>query len=202
MNDEVRYNPSTGERLTCAEQARRLVLLARFESNRFKRGRLLREAGEFALAAVQEAHQREVKAVPNGVHKGESTTTLYERLVKFAGDENLFAHISLRLYERVLGRAGIPEEADPLLGPYFHGINRQRLERHMTAFLIQATGGNTRYSGRSMTVAHAGVGVTEEAWSRLLFHVKQTLREYRTPEEYIDEIGDVIAPIRASIVTR
>jgi hemoglobin len=126
--------------------------------------------------------------------------TLYERLTKFARSDGVFTAVTAGLYNRILGPVGYPELGDPALASYFVGIDRERLERHMTGFLIHATGGPRQYSGRAMDRAHASLGVTHEAFDRVIAHVVDTLREHQVPEEWIAEVGAVVEPLRPAIV--
>lgn len=120
----------------------------------------------------------------------------------------MFAEVSRRLYVRILGPAGTDPAitGDPALIPFFTNpdgtlIDRERLERHMTHFLMAALGGPKRYSGRGMAAAHADRGITDDAFDRVLAHVVAVLRELDVPPDWIAEIGDTVAPLRDPIVT-
>jgi hemoglobin len=97
------------------------------------------------------------------------------------------------LYERLL--------ADPLLAPYFDGTDMERLKRHMRAFMAVALGGADLYAGRDMHSAHAGLGVTDDAFDRVVTHLVATLASLGLPGETIAAIGAKVAPLRAQIVT-
>ncbi|MGL5856993.1 MAG: group I truncated hemoglobin [Angustibacter sp.] len=127
--------------------------------------------------------------------------TLYDRLTRLAGSDEVFVQVTLRLYDRILGPVDRPDLADRILAPFFAGVDRARLERHMTAFLIHATGGPHRYTGRAMSAAHRLVGVTDAAFDRVLWHVTEVLRELGVPEVWIDEVGALVEPLRSSVVT-
>ncbi|MEJ7654811.1 MAG: hypothetical protein WKH64_16470, partial [Chloroflexia bacterium] len=107
---------SAGRRRTTAEEARYLVMLARFERSRRRRERLLREAGAFALLAVHDQYldartdsrpDRQETSMPDpspspsvcsSGHGEGPPLSLYERLTRFADDDEVFANVSLRLY--------------------------------------------------------------------------------------------------------
>jgi hemoglobin len=55
--------------------------------------------------------------------------------------------------------------ADESLVGYFDGIDLDRLKRHQRAFLSMALGGPNEYKGRNMAAAHAGLGITNQAFS-------------------------------------
>jgi hemoglobin len=138
----------------------------------------------------------------------QTTTPLYKRLVDLAGTEEVFGIVAGRLYDRILG----PVDGDPdlngdlaLIG-YFRGadgrlVDRDRLEQHMTHFLMAALGGPRRYSGRTMDSAHAGRAITDEAFDRVIGHVVAVLESLQVPAPWITEIGAAVAPLRAHVVT-
>lgn len=71
----------------------------------------------------------------------------------------------------------------------------------MTAFMIAATGGPKTYSGRAMGVAHVKLRITEAAWDRVIWHLVETLREFRIPEEHVKSIGEAVGPLKRVIVS-
>jgi truncated hemoglobin YjbI len=133
---------------------------------------------------------------------------LWQRLRHHANSDDVTAEVARRLYLRILGPRGTnPEQTgDPELVRFFHNpdgslIDRDRLERHMSHFLMAALGGPKRYSGRGMAAAHADRQITDAAFDRVLWHVVQVLHELRVPEAWIGEIGAAVAPLRPAIVT-
>lgn len=133
---------------------------------------------------------------------------LYERLVRFAKTDGVFALVSERLYDRILGPRGTDPSmtGDPYLVPFFRNadgslIDRDRLERHMTHFLMAALGGPKRYTGRGMAAAHAGRGITAEAFDRVIGHVVAVLTGLGVPAAWIDEVGAAVEPLRVPVVT-
>ena len=97
------------------------------------------------------------------------------------------------LYERLL--------ADPVLAPYFAGTDMERQKRHMRAFMAVALGGADLYAGRDMHSAHAGLGVTHDAFDRVVGHLVDTLLSLGVPVEIIEAIGAKLEPLRDQIVT-
>jgi hemoglobin len=96
-------------------------------------------------------------------------------------------------YARALG--------DPVLTPYFDGVDLDRLRRHMRAFLAGAIGGPDVYRGRDMTAAHAHLRITHQAFDHVVEHLVATLTALEVPGEHIAAIGAKLAPLRAQIVT-
>jgi len=64
---------------------------------------------------------------------------------------------------------------DPELAPWFGGVDIERLKAHQRAFLTAALGGPDLFTGRTMEAAHAGLGITIEAFDRVLEHLAYTL---------------------------
>jgi hemoglobin len=115
-------------------------------------------------------------------------TTIYDQI---GGRESVAAAVDI-FYARVLD--------DSLLAPWFAGTDMRRQKAHMRAFLAVALGGADLYRGRDMGAAHAGLGVTDEAFDRVVSHLVATLTELSVPLELIEAIGAKIAPLRAVVV--
>lgn len=133
---------------------------------------------------------------------------LWQRLRYHARTDDVTGVVAQRLYVRILGPRGTApaETGDPELVPFFRDadgslIDRDRLERHMSHFLMAALGGPKRYTGRGMAAAHAGRYITDEAFDRVLGHVVAVLRELGVREDWIGEVGTAVAPLREAIVT-
>jgi hemoglobin len=88
---------------------------------------------------------------------------------------------------------------DPELQPYFAGIDLDRLHHHQYAFLAMAVGGVRGYLGRTMAAAHAGLGITDEAFDRVLDHLVTTLAEAGMDSKTILDIGSQLLPLRDDI---
>jgi hemoglobin len=96
------------------------------------------------------------------------------------------------LYARVLG--------DPLLAPYFDGLDMSRQRHHMRAFIATALGGTHTYQGTDMATAHAGLGITDRAFDRVTGHLAGALGTLGVPSEHVTAILARIAPLRDEIV--
>jgi hemoglobin len=90
--------------------------------------------------------------------------------------------------------------ADPLLAPYFDGVDMHSLKLHQRSFLAAALGGSEIYVGRSMRGAHVGRAVTPQAFDRVVEHLVDTLTALEVPAETIEEIGAKLLPLRGDIV--
>lgn len=91
---------------------------------------------------------------------------------------------------------------DPDLLPYFVGVHRRRLKGHQRAFLALALGGPEAYKGRPLDQGHAGRGITDDAFDRVVDYLVDTLSELRVPSETIEQIGAAVAPLREAVVDR
>jgi truncated hemoglobin YjbI len=141
--------------------------------------------------------------------------TLYDRLTQNGTDVGVFATVTTMQINRLLGPVGSDPElqGDAELLPYFRRpggelVNRARLERHVTAFLMEALGGPRSYSGRAMEAAHAPghrgraptMPITDAAFDRFVGHVGDVLTELGVPRDWIAEVGATVEPLRAAIV--
>ena len=115
-------------------------------------------------------------------------TSLYGKL----GEEVAIAKVVDGFYERVL--------ADGSLAPFFDGVDMPALRRHQAAFLSAATGGPQPYTGPDLAAAHAGRGIRDEHFGRVVEHLVATLANVGVAPDVIDETVTALAPLRGSIV--
>lgn len=90
---------------------------------------------------------------------------------------------------------------DDLLAPYFDGRDMDRQQAHMRSFLAVALGGPDVYAGRDMATAHAGLGITDGAFDRVVELLVATLQQLQVPGDIIGAIGAKLGPLRADVVT-
>ncbi len=95
-------------------------------------------------------------------------------------------------YDRVL--------ADPMLAPFFEGVNMRWLKGRQNAFFIQALGGPAVYKGRSMRRAHAKLPIEHRHFDQVAAHLVDALTELRVPRNLIDELIGAVAPLAGQIV--
>jgi hemoglobin len=115
--------------------------------------------------------------------------TIYEQL----GQENGIRTAVDDFYERVT--------ADPALKSYFEGIDMARLRSHQAQLLIQVTGGPERYEGRDLATAHRGLGITSEAYERVVGHLAATLSGMGVEASIIGDVAAALDGYRSDIVT-
>ncbi|WNG48973.1 group 1 truncated hemoglobin [Archangium minus] len=96
------------------------------------------------------------------------TNSLYEQL---GGEEMVSKAVSI-FYRKVLG--------DPLLRPFFEGVDVARVESMQRAFLATVFGGPNTYSGRDMRRAHKRLverGLSDVHFDAVMNHLDNTLAE-------------------------
>ena len=115
------------------------------------------------------------------------------------------------IYEQIGGREAVAAAVDVFyarvsrdatLAGYFARTDMRRQKMHMRAFLAVALGGPEIYRGRDMAAAHAGLGITDAVFDRVVDHLVATLIELAVPTELIVAIGEKVAPLRALVVAQ
>lgn len=114
--------------------------------------------------------------------------SVYEQI---GGASSVSAAVDI-LYGKIL--------ADPSLLGYFADTDIGHLKAHQRAFITAALGGPDSYSGRDMGSAHAGLGVTKEAFDSVVGHLVATLTDLEVPAETIGQVGAKLAPLESQIV--
>lgn len=115
-------------------------------------------------------------------------TTLFEEL---GGDAGVKTAVAI-FYNRVM--------ADAELAPYFDGIDLGRLRMHQRAFLAAALGGPELFTGRGLEGAHAGRGITDAAFDRLLDHLAETLGDLGLPSASVADVRERVESLRERVV--
>ena len=90
---------------------------------------------------------------------------------------------------------------DPSLAGYFDRVDMTGLQAHQRAFIGTALGGPVAYEGRSMSEAHAGLGITSEAFDAVVGHLGDTLTDLGVPAPTVGTIAGALAPLKAEIVS-
>src|SRR2546426_8385689 len=85
---------------------------------------------------------------------------------------------------------------DPSLAGYFDRVDIADLQAHQRAFIGAALGGPASYEGRSMSEAHAGLGITSEAFDAVVGHLGDTLTGLGVPAPTIGTIAEDLAPLK------
>ncbi len=116
-------------------------------------------------------------------------STMYEEI----GGEPAVTTVVDLLYERLL--------ADAHLMAYFAGRDMARLKAHQRALVTVALGGTSeRYDGQMMHPAHSGLGITNEAFDKVLDHLLAVLTEVGAPPATSARILAILQPLRTDVV--
>ncbi|WP_203580805.1 group I truncated hemoglobin [Microbacterium hibisci] len=115
--------------------------------------------------------------------------TLYQRL----GEGDGIAAVVDSLYRRILG--------DETLAPFFSETRMVEQKRHMALFLAAAAGGPDGYRGKDLTVAHAGRGITDADFDRVIGHAAAALEEAGVDADAIAQVAGALMPLREKVAT-
>ena len=93
--------------------------------------------------------------------------------------------------------------ADPDLGTFFKGHStdsNSRTRQLVVDQLCAATGGPCVYIGRPMKQSHAGLGITEVQWDKMVVHLKATLDKFKVGKAEQDELLAATTSLKPDIV--
>jgi len=117
--------------------------------------------------------------------------TLYKRL----GGYDAIAAVA----DDFIGRLA----SDPSLTRFFQGSSadsrRQRRQR-LVEQLCAAAGGPCYYTGRSMKVAHQGLGISEADWAVTVKHLLESLEKFQVRPPEKEELLQIVSGVKADIV--
>ena len=120
----------------------------------------------------------------------------------------------MSLYEEIGGRDAVNAAvdlfytkvfADPLLVPFFEGVDRPRQIAKQKAFLTYAFGGAPNYSGKSMREAHKAAvekGLSDKHFDAVAGHLLATLKELNVPQGLVDQVMTIAAGTRNDVLNR
>jgi hemoglobin len=114
--------------------------------------------------------------------------SIFERI----GGRDAVGAVVSDFYDRVLD--------DPVLEPYFETTDMDQLRSHQTQFISAVAGGPVDYDGDDMQTAHAGMGITEEAFANVATHLEAALRANGVPDDDIEAILTAVAAMKDDIV--
>jgi len=114
------------------------------------------------------------------------------------------------MYQQIGGEAGLKKVvdnfyerlwADPDLQHYFTGIDREKLKQHQRQFLTFVLGGGVdAYSGQSLSSAHVDLNITNDAFSKVAWHLTLTLEELDVERSLIMIINGFVEGARGQVV--
>ena len=101
-------------------------------------------------------------------------TSLYQQV---GGDAILRPAVTL-FYRKVF--------QDPVLLPFFDGVDRERLEAHQLSFISQALGGPDAYDGRTLRDVHSAHSIEQRHFDVLTLHMEVAFLEMGLEPELVD----------------
>lgn len=117
------------------------------------------------------------------------------------------------LYERLGGYDAIAAVVDDFIGRlatdpqasrFFAGHSndsKMRIRQHVVDQLCQATGGPCAYVGRTMKVAHDGLGITAADWDAAVEMLVASLDKFNVPAKEKAEVLAAVSATRGDIVS-
>lgn len=115
------------------------------------------------------------------------------------------------LYERLGGQPAITAVVDDFVGNvaadsringFFARTDIPRLKTLLVEQICAGTGGPCKYTGRSMKLAHAGMGVGDAQFGALVEDLVKTLDKFGVPAKEKNELLAILGPMKSDIVTR
>lgn len=126
--------------------------------------------------------------VGGGSTASAQTKSLYQRLGGQPAIEAVVADFASRaLKDERVNRKFAQSDAD-------------HLGKMLVAMVCKVTGGPCEYSGRSMKVTHANMGVTEGEFAALVDDLVQTLDHFKVPAQEKSELLTILGTTKADIV--
>ena len=103
-----------------------------------------------------------------------------------------------KMYDKIL--------TDPLLKPFFEGLDMARQRRSQAAFMVMAFGGPHLYTGADLAKAHAKLvkekGLTDKHFDAVAGHLKAALTELNVPSGLIGEVLNLVGTTRNAVLGR
>jgi hemoglobin len=118
------------------------------------------------------------------------------------------------LYEQIGGAAAVEVAVgafyrkvltDPVLSPFFDGVDPSALKAKQRAFLTMVMGGPNGYEGKDMRTAHAHLvrrGLNDAHFDAVVKHLKSTLEELRVPAGAAAQILAAAGSVRGEVLGR
>jgi hemoglobin len=94
---------------------------------------------------------------------------------------------------------------DPQFKKFFSGASndsKNRIRQLIVDQLCSAAGGPCVYLGRTMKVAHAGLGISENDWKGAVKHLTASLDKFKVPEKEKGEVLNAVSSFKPDIVEK
>jgi hemoglobin len=115
------------------------------------------------------------------------------------------------LYDEIGGQAAIKTAvtifynrvtADETLAAWFDGVDLSRLRTHQRAFLATALDGPPVFAGRNLREAHAGMAITDDAFTSIVTHLAVTLEDLEVADHIVAAVEAKLEALRSEVVDR
>jgi hemoglobin len=121
------------------------------------------------------------------------------------------AQASDEMYQQFGGKAGITTMIDKFVGyvaadtrinGYFAHANIPHLKYELVQQVCYATGGPCTYTGKDMTAAHEGMGITDAAFNALDEDLDKAMDDQNVPIGAQNYLTAILAPMEQQVVTK
>lgn len=92
--------------------------------------------------------------------------------------------------------------SDPHLKRSFAKVDLARLKRLLAEQICALSGGGCQYTGDSMHEVHAGLGITQAEFYRLVDVLRDSLRRHGVALRERDELLKILAPMKRDVVEK
>ncbi len=116
--------------------------------------------------------------------------TLCERI----GGEAFLAQVANELVE--------VSRVDPVSARHFEKVNLKRLKQQIGIQLCAVAAGPCKYDGDDMKLVHAGLGITQADFYRLVEHLREILDAHGVATREKNELLARLAPMKRDVVTK
>ena len=76
------------------------------------------------------------------------------------------------------------------------------MRQHLVDQVCVGSGGPCVYTGWTMKVSHAGIGLTEADWSTFIKHLTATLDKFKVPTREKNEVLAFVGSVKSDIVEK
>lgn len=118
--------------------------------------------------------------------------SLYDRL---GGETAVTAVI-----EDFVGRAAANPKVNFFRDGKFKNMDVPKLKKHLVQFVSMATGGPSKYEGRDMKSAHAGMKITNAEFAAIAGDLSATLDKFKVPPKEKNELMTIVGGTKGAIV--
>ena len=83
---------------------------------------------------------------------------------------------------------------------YFKNANMKELREHQVSMLVSTIDSNDKYRGKPMELAHKGLGITKNDFSKVAGYLKEALESVKMSSDIIDFIMSEVTSLTDNII--